>query len=98
VNAAFDIFMTLGTPVYKAAAFQYLQAMIANHRTANGYTVIRDVTTTPMVQGDLTPGYWMSENPKYLFLIFSRTPRFKRREFMLNTEGKVLRGLVPGTR
>ena len=48
-----------------------------------------------MVQGDLTPGYWMSENPKYLFLTFSRTPRFNRREFMLNTEGKVLKGLVP---
>jgi mannosyl-oligosaccharide alpha-1,2-mannosidase len=98
VNSAFDIFLTLGRPVYKAAAFQYFQAMAANHRTANGYTVIRDVTTRPMAQGDLTPGYWMSENPKYIFLVFSRTPRFNRRDFMLNTEGKVLKGLVPGRR
>jgi hypothetical protein len=95
VNGSFDLFFQTHDPFYAATAWQYFQGMRANARTANGYTIINDVTTTPMVQGDLFPAYGFAENFKYLYLIFADTPRFDRRNFYLSTEGKVLRGLRP---
>jgi hypothetical protein len=93
VNSSFDLFMKTGKRSHKATALQYFDAMKAHHRTANGYTTITDVTTTPMTLGDLTPGYWFAENPKYLYLMFADSPRFDRRHHYLSTEGKILRGL-----
>ena len=95
VNASFDLFFQTHDRFYADTAWQYFQGMRANARTANGYTIIDDVTTTPMVQGDLFPAYGFAENFKYLYLIFADTPRFDRRNFYLSTEGKVLRGLLP---
>jgi hypothetical protein len=93
VNGSFDLFFQTHDQFYAKTAWQYFQGMRANARTANGYTILDDVTTTPMVQGDLFPAYGFAENFKYLYLIFADTPRFDRRNFYLSTEGKVLRGL-----
>lgn len=57
-----------------------------------GVTVALDVTSTPVRLGDLTPGYWFSESPKYYWLMFSETPRFNYRRNLLSTEGKLLLG------
>ncbi|HVV19508.1 MAG TPA: glycoside hydrolase family 47 protein [Pseudonocardiaceae bacterium] len=94
VNGSFDLYFQTRDPYYAATAWQYFQGMKANARCANGYTILNDVTTTPMVQGDLFPAYGFAENFKYLYLIFSDTPRFNRGNFYLSTEGKVLKGLV----
>jgi mannosyl-oligosaccharide alpha-1,2-mannosidase len=49
----------------------------------------------PEIQGDVTPAYWYTENMKYYFLIFGRSPRFSyARNAYLSTEGNVLRGLL----
>jgi mannosyl-oligosaccharide alpha-1,2-mannosidase len=95
VNGSFDLFFQTHNPFYADTAWQYFEGMRANARTPNGYTIINDVTTTPMVQGDLFPAYGFAENFKYLYLIFANTPRFDRRNFYLSTEGKVLKGLLP---
>lgn len=82
-----------GSELYRQRAFQLYQAMKANCRVENGYTILTDITTRPMTRGDLTPGYWFSENMKYFYLLFSNTPRFDYQHNYLTTEGKVLQGL-----
>jgi mannosyl-oligosaccharide alpha-1,2-mannosidase len=95
VNASFDLFFQTHDPFYANTAWQYFQGMRANARVANGYTIINDVTTSPMRLGDLFPAYGFAENFKYLYLIFANSPRFDSRNFYLSTEGKILRGLLP---
>ncbi|MGK5628836.1 glycoside hydrolase family 47 protein [Streptomyces sp. URMC 123] len=96
VNSSFDLWQLTGESVYKETAYAYFTAMREHLRVANGYTVASDVTTRPMKLGDLTPGWWFAENLKYLYLIFSRCPRFDYAKGLLSTEGKVLRGFLPG--
>jgi mannosyl-oligosaccharide alpha-1,2-mannosidase len=81
VNGSFDLFFQTRDRFYADTAWQYFVGMRDNARTANGYTIIDDVTTTPMTQGDLFPAYGFAENFKYLYLIFADTPRFDRRNF-----------------
>lgn len=93
VNASFDLWFTTHNPYFAATAWQYFLGMKANARVANGYTIINDVTTSPMQLGDLFPAYGFAENWKYLYLIFANSPRFDAKNFYLSTEGKILRGL-----
>jgi glycosyl hydrolase family 47 len=95
VNASFDLFFQTHDPFYAATAWQYFLGMRNNARVTNGYTIINDVTTSPMQQGDLFPAYGFAENFKYLYLIFANSPRFDSANFYLSTEGKVLKGLLP---
>nr|WP_304051266.1 glycoside hydrolase family 47 protein [Jatrophihabitans endophyticus] len=98
VNSSFDLYWQTGDAAYEETAYAYFAGLRDNARTRHGYTIIDDVTTTPMLQGDLFPAYGFAENFKYLYLIFARTPRFDTRSFFLSTEGKVLRGLRPDPR
>ena len=84
-----------GSQLYRQRAYQLYESMKANCRVENGYTIVNDITTRPMTLGDLTPGYWFSENMKYFYLLFSNTPRFDYHHNYLTTEGKVLVGLQP---
>jgi mannosyl-oligosaccharide alpha-1,2-mannosidase len=94
-NASFDLWFQTHDPFYAATAWQYFLGMRNNARVANGYTIINDVTTSPMRLGDLFPGYGFAENFKYLYLIFANSPRFDSRNFYLSTEGKILKGMLP---
>jgi mannosyl-oligosaccharide alpha-1,2-mannosidase len=71
----------------------HYENMKRTSRARFGYTIIDDVTASPMRQGDLCPGYWWAEQMKYYWLLFSETPRFDYRNNYLSTEGKVLIGL-----
>ena len=93
VNSSFDLYFTTHDPYFASTAWQYFLGMKNNARVANGYTIINDVTTSPMQLGDLFPAYGFAENFKYLYLIFANSPRFDARNFYLSTEGKILRGL-----
>lgn len=95
VNSSFDMYLEYFDEFFRTTALQYYQAMKQYNRVPNGYTIIDDVTTRPMVLGDLTPGYWFAENMKYLYLMFARSGRFDYSNFYLSTEGKILRGLLP---
>ncbi|QMU76541.1 hypothetical protein GXW83_13095 [Streptacidiphilus sp. PB12-B1b] len=92
-NSAFDLWRITGDDYYRQTAYQWFLGMRGNQRVPGGYTVAGDVTAPGMLLGDLTPAYWFAENLKYLWLMFSATPRFDYRNGILSTEGKVLRGL-----
>ena len=92
-NSAFDLWRVTGDHWYRQTAYQWFQSMRSHQRVAGGYTIANDVTVPGMALGDLTPAYWFAENLKYLWLMFSGTPRFDYRSGVLSTEGKVLRGL-----
>ncbi|MEZ0089061.1 glycoside hydrolase family 47 protein [Streptacidiphilus sp. EB129] len=94
-NAAFDLWRLTGDDTYRQSAFRYFDGMRAYQRVPGGYTVAEDVTMGAVRLGDLTPGYWFAENLKYLWLMYSATPRFDYRGGILSTEGKVLQGLRP---
>ncbi|WP_034091347.1 glycoside hydrolase family 47 protein [Streptacidiphilus albus] len=95
-NSAFDLWRITGDGYYRQTAYRWFRSMAESQRVAGGYTVCGDVTVRGMQPGDLTPAYWFAENLKYLWLMFSGTPRFDYRRGLLSTEGKVLRGLLPG--
>lgn len=95
MNASFDLFWQTGNPFYAQTAYRCFQGFKKNARTPEGYTNLKDVTVSPMVQDDLFPAYGFAETFKYPFLIFARTPRFNTSNFYLSTEGKILRGLRP---
>jgi len=92
-NSAFDLWFLTHDPKYRRTAYRYFDALRRHCRTPNGYTVLTDVRTRPMTQGDYFPAYAFSENFKYLYLMFADTPRFDGSRYYLNTEGKVLRGI-----
>ena len=93
-NSAFDLWFLTHDEKYRRAAYTHFNQVRANCRVERGYTVLLDVTTRPMKQGDYFPAYAFSENFKYLYLMFADTPRFDGRNYYLNTEGKIMRGLV----
>lgn len=92
-NSSFDLWFLTHDEKYRATAYRYFTALRKNCRTANGYTVLTDVRTRPMAQGDYFPAYAFSENFKYLYLMFADSPRFDGSNYYLNTEGKILRGI-----
>ena len=92
-NASFDLWRATGNDYYRQTGYRWFTAMRDNQRVPGGYTVAEDVTAPGMRLGDLTPAYWFAENLKYLWLMFSATPRFDYSDGILSTEGKVLRGL-----
>ncbi len=95
-NSAFDLWFLTRDPKYRATAYRYFTALRTHCRTASGYTVLTDVRTRPMTQGDYFPAYAFSENFKYLYLMFADAPRFDASGYYLNTEGKILRGMLRG--
>jgi mannosyl-oligosaccharide alpha-1,2-mannosidase len=92
-NAAFDLWFLTHDEKYRRTAYRYFRALREHCRVSNGYTVLTDVRTRPMKQGDYFPAYSFSENFKYLYLMFADSPRFDEKNYYLNTEGKILRGL-----
>lgn len=96
-NSSFDLWFLTRDPKYRTTAYRYFQALRANCRTQYGYTTINDIRTRPMTQADYFPAYAFSENFKYLYLMFADTPRFDGSNYYLNTEGKIMRGMVKAT-
>jgi mannosyl-oligosaccharide alpha-1,2-mannosidase len=92
-NSAFDLWFLTHDEKYRRTAYRHFEALRKNCRVPDGYTVLKDVRTTPMTLGDHFPAYAFSENFKYLYLMFADSPRFDAKAYYLNTEGKVLRGL-----
>ncbi|MFJ9817662.1 glycoside hydrolase family 47 protein [Streptomyces sp. NPDC101151] len=91
-DSALFLYLLTGKEVYRDRAKWLWDAQKAHCKVANGYSVVSDMTTTPTTKGDLTPGYWYSENMKYFYLLWSGTPRFDYTTNYLTTEGNVLRG------
>jgi len=93
VDSCLALFLRGGSNRERRLARIHYENMKRTSRARFGYTIIDDVTATPMRQGDLCPGYWWAEQMKYYWLLFSATPRFDYQNNYLSTEGKVLVGL-----
>jgi hypothetical protein len=93
VDSAFNLWLTDERDRWVDIAADYYARMKRTSRVENGYTILTDVTTDPPQQGDLTSGYWYSENMKYYWLMFTRARRFDYRRNYLSTEGNIFRGL-----
>jgi mannosyl-oligosaccharide alpha-1,2-mannosidase len=93
-NSAFDLWFLTRDRKYRSAAYRHFTALRGNCRVPGGYTVLLDVRTQPMTLGDYFPAYAFSENFKYLYLMFAESPRFDGRNYYLNTEGKIMRGMI----
>jgi mannosyl-oligosaccharide alpha-1,2-mannosidase len=78
---------------YRELARLHYEMMKTSSRAAYGFTIVDDLATSPMKQGDLCPGYWWSEQMKYYWLLFSDTDRFDYKNNYLSTEGNVFVGL-----
>ncbi|GAA4638737.1 hypothetical protein GCM10023196_097660 [Actinoallomurus vinaceus] len=94
VDSAFNLWLITGKEVYRERAYDYYLTQKRYSRVANGWTIVADVTTTPPKLGDLTSGYWWSEQMKYWYLMFSDCPRFNYRDNYLSTEGDVFKGFI----
>ncbi|MER5911269.1 glycoside hydrolase family 47 protein [Streptomyces sp. NPDC001982] len=92
LDSALFLWLLTGKEVYRDRAGWLWDAQKRHCKVANGYTVVTDMTTTPVTKGDLTPAYWFSENMKYFYLLWSGTPRFDYTTNYLTTEGNVLSG------
>lgn len=93
VDSCLNLFLLDPQERYRNLARDHFEAMKVTSRAPFGYTVIDDIRTNPMKQGDLCPGYWWSEQMKYYWLLFSGTDRFDYTRNYLSTEGNILVGL-----
>lgn len=81
-----------GDDVYRDRGYRHYEQMKEHCRAEHGFTVLTDVTVNPMKQGNVTPGYWWSENMKYFYLLFDDGSRVAD-DYYLTTEGNLLRGI-----
>ena len=91
-DSCLNLFLLDRDDRWRELAATHYEWMKKTSRAPYGFTIIDDITTTPMRQGDLCPGYWWSEQMKYYWLLFSDTARFDYRRNYLSTEGDVLVG------
>jgi hypothetical protein len=93
VDSALFLWLLTGKELYRDRSLWLWNAQKAHCKVANGYTIVNNMTATPTAKGDLTPGYWYSENMKYFYLLWAGAPRFDYTTNYLTTEGNVLRGI-----
>jgi hypothetical protein len=93
VDSAFILYTKTGEEIYRDRTRLLYENMKQHCRVENGYTIITDLTTRPMTKGDLTSGYWWSENMKYFYLAFADSSRFNYDDYYVTTEANVLRGI-----
>ena len=91
-NSCLDLWQLDRDERWRELALKHFRAMVDTSKTTYGFTVIADITTKPMAQGDFCPGYWWAEQMKYYWLIFSDTDRFDYAHNYLSTEGAILEG------
>ena len=94
VDSAFNLWLvTAQTERFRELAYDYYLRQKTASRVDNGWTIATNVTTDPVTHGDLTSGYWWSEQMKYWYLMFGQVDRFDYANNYLSTEGNVFRGL-----
>ena len=92
-DSCLNLFLLDPNDRYCELARIHFENMKATSRAPYGFTIIDDITTNPMKQGDSCPGYWWSEQMKYYWLLFSNTGRFDYKKNYLSTEGNIFVGL-----
>ena len=93
VDSCLNLFLLEPDDKWRELARVHWENMKSSSRAVFGSTIIDDIATRPMKQGDLCPGYWWSEQMKYYYLLFADCGRFDYRKNYLSTEGNVFVGL-----
>ncbi|MDQ1657643.1 MAG: hypothetical protein QOD41_2726 [Cryptosporangiaceae bacterium] len=93
VDSALNLWLITGKEVYRDRGLWLWNAQKSYCKVTNGYSTVSNMNATPTSKGDLTPGYWYSENMKYFWLLWSGSPRFNYTTNYLTTEGNVFRGI-----
>jgi len=92
-DACLKLWLGDRSATYRRLASTHFANMKTTARAAYGYTIIKDITVRPMIQGDNCPSYWWSEQMKYYYLLFSDSRRVDYSQLVLSTQGKIMRGL-----
>jgi mannosyl-oligosaccharide alpha-1,2-mannosidase len=92
-DSCLNLFLLEPDDRYRELGRIHYEKMKETSRAPFGFTIIDDITASPMKQGDLCPGYWWSEQMKYYWLLFSDTDRFDYKTNYLSTEGNIFVGL-----
>jgi hypothetical protein len=92
-ESLFHLWNVTGDDVYRMMAYTIFRNFVRYCRVDSGYTRIANVTT--MQKGDLMDSYFLAETLKYLYLIFSDTPRVDYDDLVVTTEAHIMRGAVP---
>jgi mannosidase alpha-like ER degradation enhancer 2 len=89
IESAYYLYHDTKDPRYLEMGRNFFEALVANCRTAAGYTVLKDVVTKE--KGDLMPSYFLAETLKYLYLLFSPDAPLDFDRVIFNTEAHPLR-------
>jgi len=93
VESLFHLWNVTGDDVYRMMAYTIFRNFVRYCRVDSGYAGINDVRT--MQKADIMNSYFLAETLKYLYLIFSDTPRVDYDDLVFTTEGHIMRGVVP---
>jgi mannosidase alpha-like ER degradation enhancer 2 len=89
IESAWYLHRMTKDPKYREMGVTFFEAIVADCRTLEGYTVLESVVKK--TRGDLTPSYFFAETLKYLYLLFSDTEPPSVAGAVLSTEGHPLR-------
>lgn len=93
VDSCLNLFLLEPSDDWRELAEYHYVSMKKTSRVQYGFTVLEDITASPVWHGDLCPGYWWSEQMKYYYLLFADCGRFDYKKNYLSTEGNVFVGL-----
>ncbi|WP_326580361.1 glycoside hydrolase family 47 protein [Actinacidiphila glaucinigra] len=63
VDSCLSLWLVTGKELYRERVREMFDRQERYCEVAGGYTVVRDVTASPVMLGDLTPAYWSSRTP-----------------------------------
>jgi len=90
VEAFFVLWRTTHDPIYREWGWAAFQAIEKYCRVANGYSGIRDVTTTNVAHDNMQQSFFLAETLKYLYLLFSEDSLIPLDQYVFNTEAHPL--------
>jgi len=91
VESFFVLWRLTHDPIYREMGWNVFEAINTYCKTENGFSGIRDVTTTNVVHDNLQQSFFLAETLKYLYLLFSEDSLIPLDEFVFNTEAHPLK-------
>jgi hypothetical protein len=90
VESLFVLYRLTGNEKYRDWGWEIFQSIERYCRVENGYSGIRDVTTTTVTYDDQQQSFFLAETLKYLYLLFTSSDVMSLDEYVFNTEAHPL--------
>ncbi|KAJ8508704.1 hypothetical protein ONZ45_g9039 [Pleurotus djamor] len=90
VESLFILWKTTGDVKWRERGWEIFQSLEKNARVEHGYASVSNVDTTPPVNNDDMPSYFLAETMKYLYLLFADAEIIPLDRWILNTEAHPL--------